>query len=280
MEPAAPQAPAPRSDWGWALLALLVVGAAGGGALVYQLMQSGEAPPDAAGFDVQETAEGPRSNYQPLAQKRDESSLDMLKSGFEKVQFGRAATGAPPRATVIKDLVVKTEKIIEALAIRYTRQYPVIREYGKEWMSQPDLKKLNDDYFIDHDPVKFMRGLAASPSFPKLLKKYAGYGEIQSFVKDAVKSAPRGSVEEAMKIVNEEKTVKQLVDNVAQSLGLPVGMLAGAMGGGGPKVDEKAIMGSILGSHPDMQKAMDNPDVQRQLSSPDVQKRIKDATSR
>jgi len=52
-----------------------------------------------------------------------------------------------------------------------------------------------------------------------------------------------------------------MVDRVAQAMGLPSGILGGQM-------DGKAIMDSLVRSHPDLQKALGDSEVQKSLNVP------------
>ena len=105
--------------------------------------------------------------------------------------------------------------------MRYTERYPAILQYGEDWMKQPDLKKLNDDYMADHDPVRFLRGLAAAKSFPELTSKYARDPAIQSFVKEALKEMPHDVLTAASGMLVEDGVLRVLLSDAGQALGLP-----------------------------------------------------------
>src|SRR6202007_2621303 len=76
----------------------------------------------------------------------------------------------------------KHESDVRNYSIRMTQKYPILRQYGKDWMSHPDLKKLNDDYMRNHDPIAFIMGLTKAPSLGGFVKQYAGSPAIQGFV--------------------------------------------------------------------------------------------------
>lgn len=243
---------------GWLfLLAAVVVSASALGAMYFTLRQA-PPPPDTSGFDIAEVkpeapAAGPAAPAQPAGPAQD-SGLSMLKTGgFPKPAAPRPRT---PGRRSPGELAKGMEPQVVKLAQEYTRRYPVIQQYGRDWMSYPDLKKLNDAYMRDHDPVAFMRGVAASPNFATLIKKYAGLPPIQGFVRDAVARTPGDVMTEALGHLNEQGEIKRLVQAVAQALGLPPALFAG--GSDLTKIDEKAVMGNIMQGHPELQKALRN----------------------
>src|SRR5687767_5419870 len=93
-------------------------------------------------------------------------------------------------------------------------------------MSYPDLKKLNDDWVRDRDSIKFLRGLAASSNFPKLVKKWAAHPAIQGYAKDALRQAPPDALSAALNFMQGEGLIKAMVENVGGALGLPPAVLA------------------------------------------------------
>ena len=119
------------------------------------------------------------------------------------------------------EAVRQSEDRARDLAIKYTDRYPAILQYGRDWMGQPDLKKLNDDYMADHDPVKFLRGLARSPSFPELTAKYARDPAVQAFVKEALKEAPRDVLAASSDLLVEDGILRGLLSDSGKALGLP-----------------------------------------------------------
>lgn len=276
------QAPPPRSSMGFAVLAFLAVAGSAVGVFVYQHFQGGERPAtDLSGFDISQTSETPppgSSRPGPLADGppgRPESGLGMVRTGMTGMQFGAKGpqTQKEKADGNFSELCRNNEAKMRTLAQKYTRQYPAIARYGRDWMSYPDLKKLNDAYMRDHDPIKFLRGAAASPNFGQLVKKYATEPAIQSFVKDAMHQAPAGALSAAMDFLNQEGGLKSVVRNVAQALGLPTSLLDAA-GSDPSKIDQKAVMDSVMKNNPDIQKAMGNQDVQKALGAPDAQRKL------
>ena len=53
---------------------------------------------------------------------------------------------------------LRAEDKIRALGRKYSDRHAVIRQYGEDWISYPDLKKLRDDFWQDKNPASFMKG--------------------------------------------------------------------------------------------------------------------------
>lgn len=130
-------------------------------------------------------------------------------------------------------------------------------------MSHPDLKKLNDDYMRDHDPVAFLRGVARSKNFAKLMVKYARDPALQALVKEGIAQAPGEVTSSGMALLQQDSAIKTVVSNVAEALGLPPALTAGILGSG--KVDQNQIMGKVLQGNPGLQGAIQDPNVQKAM---------------
>jgi hypothetical protein len=155
----------------------------------------------------------------PSGSASNEKSLPVKESARPS---GAAPPGAPGSAeSAFTKAVRKSEARAEALAIKYTERYPAIAQYGFDWMSHSDLKKLNDDYMRDHDPVKFLRGLAAAKSFPELTAKYASDPAVQAFVKDALKDMPHDVLEASSGMLVQDGVLRALLSDSGKALGLP-----------------------------------------------------------
>lgn len=258
------QAVPKRSSLATLFLLVVAVGGSAAGVMVYQLLQGGKssAISDSTGFDLavaDETGRSPSPGARaPKAQ--EDSGLGMvtpgMKFGTGSEEAAQAQGQAPKAAGAFTEAVRAGEAKVRAYAIAYTKKHPSVAAYGRDWMASPELKKLNDDYMKNHDPVAFMKGVAASKDFGGMIKKYATDPAIQGFVKGGIFQAPPGVVSAGMGLLKEDVSLKGLVSNVASSLGLPPSLLAGMMGGG--KVDEKQIMGQIIGGA-DMQKTLSDP---------------------
>ncbi len=252
-------APPQRSSRPAAILAVLVLAASAVGVIVYQLMPKEKSTADRAGFDISQIQEGPQAAATIPQSPSSQSSLGMIKKGaMGPMRFGAGAVqaGAGRKALDFTAIARASEAKVQALAGRYTRRYPLIAQYGQDWMSYPDLKELNDGYMRDHDPVRFLHGVARSKNFGKLAGKYAAASPIQNFVKDAMKDAGADATSAAMSLIKDDSLVKSLISNTASSLGLPPALTAGLFSSG--QVDEKQIMGQIM-QNPDLQKSLQNP---------------------
>lgn len=227
---------------------------------------------DVTGFDLASAPQSQRPAV-PLPQAPEpaqpESSLGMLKadagmrvvdgnasgeSGTARAAASKAAESADSAKT-LGELCKKYEKRVHTYFLAKTRQYPSVRDYGREWMKYPDLKKLNDEYFRDRDPVKFMKGLAKSENFGKLVKKYSTDPAIRNVVIDAAKQAPSDLMAAGMDYLNKDKAIKDLVGGVAKGMGLPASLMTIFDEGKGAKVDQQQVMSDILKNNPEAQKA-------------------------
>jgi hypothetical protein len=250
-----------RSSKGMALLAVLAVAGSAVGVMIYQLSQKDKPTAETSGFDIAKTQETRpvESTGQSLPGSDAQADRTMFQAeDLAKMRFGSGGDTAKPGAQKSSDDFTtacrKMEGKVQALAVAYTRRYPSIVQYGKDWMSYPDLRKLDQDYMRDHDPISFMRGAAQSKSFAKLLAKYAADPALKSFVMDGIKQAPAELTGSAMTLLKEDNAVKTVVANVATALGLPPVVTAGILGGG--QVDQNQVMGQIMQGNPSLQGAL------------------------
>lgn len=227
---------------------------------------------DVSGFDLASAPQTQRPIVplpEPSAPERPESSLGMLKAdaGMRVVDSNASGESGEARAAASKaaeqeksgktlgELCRRYEKRVHAYFLAKTRAHPTVRQYGRDWMSYPDLKKLNDDYFRDRDPVKFMKGLAKSENFGKLVKKYSTDPAIRSVVIDAAKQAPSDLMAAGVDYLNNDKVIKDLVGTVAKGMGLPASLTAIFDDGKGAKIDQQQVMSDILKNNPEAAKA-------------------------
>lgn len=227
---------------------------------------------DTTGFDLASAPQTQRPVVPlPAAPEpaRPESSLGMLKAdaGMRVVDSNASGESGAAREAASKtaaqqqsgktlgELCKKYEKRVHAYFLAKTRAHPSVRQYGRDWMSYPDLKKLNDDYFRDRDPVKFMKGLAKSENFGKLVKKYSTDPAIRSVVVDAAKQAPADLMSAGLDYLNNDKVIKDLVGGVAKGMGLPASLMSIFDEGKGAKIDQQQVMGDILKNNPEAAKA-------------------------
>lgn len=230
---------------------------------------------DVSGFDLAAAPSSPRP-VMPAPATTDpapspQSSLGMLKAdaGMRVVESNASGESGSARAAASKqqeqeksaktlgELCRKYEKRVHVYFLAKTRQYPSVRAYGRDWMSYPDLKKLNDDYFKDRDPVKFMKGLAKSENFGKLVKKYSTDAALRNTVIDAAKQAPSDLMAAGVDYLNNDKNIKELVGTVAKGMGLPSSLMAIFDEGKAGKLDQQQVMGDIMKNNPEARKAME-----------------------
>ncbi|MBI3565105.1 MAG: hypothetical protein HY079_07915 [Elusimicrobia bacterium] len=268
--------PSPRGGrLGWIVTGVAVLGSFVGVVGWYLVSNRGGGGLDTSGFDIATAPSAPRPvaaapAAPPPGQPR--SSLDMMKAdaGIRIVDSnsssgspgssGPAAPSGPEQKkqeshASFTENARKHEGDVRRFAEKMTAKYPVIRQYGRDWMSYPDLKKLNDDYARNHDPIAFMIGLSKAPNLGTMLKKYAGKPEIREFVVDGMKQAPGDLTGSAMSVLQNDRVLKDLISNVTGSLGLPPSITA-MIGSGDPsKMDQNKMMKDVMNT-PDIQKAM------------------------
>jgi hypothetical protein len=220
-----------RSNAGIALLAALLIAGSAAGVMFWQLSQK-EAPV-AAGFGLD--AVSPRPDGPAAAPAAPRSGLDLIDLQTEPAVRAPSRAPAPEAqvptdqerhdagssASAFTEAVRRSEARARELAIAYTARHPAIARYGKDWMSRPVLKKLNDDYMADHDPVKFLRGLSGSPDFRELAAKYAADPAVRAFVKDVLKEAPKELLSASADLLVEDGLMRALLSDAGKALGLP-----------------------------------------------------------
>jgi hypothetical protein len=227
-------------------VAVLLGAAALGG--WYFLSQRGASTVDDGGFDVGAAPSSRRAAAVPAAapEAPARSGLDLMKPDEElravpgvaaAPRPASAAQAAAPRTLkdAREDFIMecrRNEDLVRRYAERMTAKSPVVLQYGKDWMSHPDLKKLNDDYMRNHDPIAFLEGVARAPSFPILLKQYAGKQEILGFiVQGLTQEAPHGLVESGLVLMRDDASLKPLVTQVETAVGMTPEMADKLTGG-------------------------------------------------
>lgn len=267
-------APAPRTGRSGGIFVAVIVGGSAIAVIGWYLMtnRGGGASIDASGFDLSSAPDTRRPAAPPSASAapaQPVSSLGMMKAdaGVSIVDSNAASgpSGSPAAKPGDKkeaahlsftEAARKHEGEIRAFAARMTNKYPLVRQYGKEWMSYPDLRKLNDDYQKNRDPIAFLVGLSKAPNFGTMMKKYAGAPEMRDVVVQGMKQAPGELTSSAMDVMQNDHVLKDLVANVAGAMGLPPSITAMINGGGDPaKLDQSKVMSDVM-NNPEMRKAM------------------------
>lgn len=225
---------------------------------------------------LQETSEAEVSSEESAAATEggpaatpDPSGLALVSGGLPDMKMGELAPperGRDGKLPVlsIADAVAKAEGPLRALNRLYDKRYPSFKQFGVDWASFGDLRKLDQEFMRDKDPVKFVRGLAKSKNFPAMVKKYAQDPAIQAFVMDAVKTLPAdvksAATHYATQYSKSDSAIAKLGSNVLGSLGLPTGLFSG---GAKEPVDAKHVMESLQKSNPALDKFMENPEAQK-----------------
>jgi hypothetical protein len=136
--------------------------------------------------------------------------------------------------------VRRSEATVRRFGERMSAQSPVLRQYGADWMSRSDLRNLTDAYWRDHDPIAFMTGLARAPSFPLIVKQYAGSSEIRGFiVQGLTKEAPDDLVKTGLDLMRDDASLKGTITQVGTALGLPQNLAASLGARDAPKPTAK-----------------------------------------
>ena len=208
----------------------------------------------ASGFDVRSTASTPPT------QEPGRSGLGMveLPDDSESATAIGASPGAAPETdrngrsvpapnaaeerqagpVSLKEAARKSGAGVSAYTANFKKTHPIMAEYSRAWLSHPDLKKLNDDYMRERDPVKFLHGLAAAPSLGPFIMKVAtdpaAQATLVEFLSGVTKAAPADLTEAATAVLKDDSIVRTLAANVAQSIGLPPSMLSSLTGGAIP----------------------------------------------
>ncbi len=259
--------------FGGIFVAVVVAGSAVGVIGWYVLTNRAGPTIDASGFDISTT---PQSHHAaPVAAAaaagdQPVSSLNMLHgdAGVRvgdsyQTSSGHAAPAAGPAKPLdkkeqahadFKEQARKHDADVRKFAEKMTKKSPVIRQYGKDWMSHPDLKKLNDDYMRNHDPIAFIMGLTKAPSLGGMVKKYAGSPAIMTFITEGMKEAPGELTSSAMNVLSNDAVAKSLISNVVNGLGLPPSV-TGMINGGATNIDQKQVMSDMM-NNPAMQNAL------------------------
>lgn len=153
------------------------------------------------------------------------SSLTMIRTGPMGSEMAGRST--PQSAQTLTTLIRGDEWHYRRLAVEYTRKYPIIREFGRDWASYPDLRRFNQEYDRDHDPIKFSYHVVSSPNFATLVKKYSGRPEILQFIQDIVKTTPVEIFDASRSFLTQDNRAYDLLKQFAHAAGLPDSVAAG-----------------------------------------------------
>lgn len=266
-----------RGDGMGAVLVALVIGASavGVGGWYYMTNRKGIAI-DPSGFDQSQltvtrlpTSPSSNSTSQPVNSMliQSDSSIRIVDPNASVARTAQTAAPGAQKSDSKGNFARtarKYEPNVRNYAMRMTKKYASVRQYGKDWMSYPDLRKLNDDYMRNHDPVAFMAGLSRSQNFGKLVSKYATDPGLRAFVIDGVQQAPGELMSAAGDAVQADGVMKNLVLNVANAMGLPPSITA-VIGGTMTATDPSKMASGLVNGNPQLQKAL------QQQQAPPVQ---------
>jgi hypothetical protein len=243
----------------------LVVGGSAVGVIGWYVVVNRNGPAiDSSGFDVGSVAQPHRAPSPGDAVPKTgqpASSLYTMQQGDAGVRIGDSSPGAAGQAAPAKaadkkdqahadftDQARRHEADVRRFTEKMTKKYPIFRQYAKDWMSHPDLRKLNDDYMRNHDPVAFIMGLAKAPNLGTMVKQYAGSPAIMAFITEGMKEAPGELTSSAMDVLSNDTVAKSLIANVANGLGLPPSItgLINSTGGAAPKIDQNQVISDIM----------------------------------
>ncbi|MCX5788779.1 MAG: hypothetical protein NTX64_09795 [Elusimicrobia bacterium] len=194
-------------------------------------------------------AAGPGGAAFGIAPAARPSNLTPIKGG---PALGAPASGNPRvRAQqTLADVVRPHERFFADLTNKYIAKYPVFQQWGKEWITYPDLHQATKDYWKYHDPVRFAFQIAGSKNLGAMISKYSGHTELQAFLRDAIAGAPKDLVKAGVDYLEKDSNAVALVKRFAAAAGLPPSILAGFTGG---HVDQQAVMNEIMQSNPALQ---------------------------
>ena len=250
-----------------AVFVIVVVAGSALGVLGWHLLSNrGGSGLDMSGFDLEKTP-APASSMGML---KADAGVRIVGGGSSGSSAGRPSSGAAapdqrPRRLGLTEAARKHETAVRRYAQRETAKHPILKEYGREWMSHPDLKKLNDDYMRDKDPFKFLAGLSKSENLGRMIKKYAGKNEIRQFVVQGLKEAPAELAAAAVEALKSDRVVKDLIVAIFKGLGIPLSSITAVIAGGDPsKLDQNRIASDIM-NDPEFKKAQ-----QQSLQAPAV----------
>ena len=98
---------------------------------------------------------------------------------------GTAKAGPPPAAS--RQAVLKMDGAVNFFfQLKNSERFKnskVVQSWKRDFLSYPDLKRLNDDWRKNHDPLSFMVGMVKSPNFQTMAGKYLATPDMQAFVK-------------------------------------------------------------------------------------------------
>ncbi|MBI5247490.1 MAG: hypothetical protein HY923_09930 [Elusimicrobia bacterium] len=256
----------PHSSKFGMILTLVAICGSAVAVLAWQMYSNRHAGLDTSGFDMSATTDTrPVRAAVPSAPAgpAEPNSLGMVKSdaGMSVMAPGSSAptkaqdTAAKPAdkkadaLPSLKEALAANEAKARAYIMKMQAKYPSIAQYGKDWMANPELRALRDQYWKDKDPVKFMYGVAKSDGFGQLVRKYAADPGIRAVLVGGIKEAPGSLTAPAAQIIANDKIAKNLVETVVSAAGLPKSLLPMLGGDADSKPpDTSQVLSEIMNS--------------------------------
>lgn len=180
------QTPISKSHAG--LVALLVVLLVDVGLFLWWWQWRRAAPPEdysAEGLDMA-VGERPREQSPPASEPASKAPYAPLLA--LKEPLGPAAPRAGARSEARRSLARAASSFLALQRKPRYRKSPVIREWTRDFLACPDLKEINRRYWRDRDPAAFIVATLRSPSFAKMLKRYAASPDLSAFVQELMAS--------------------------------------------------------------------------------------------
>lgn len=161
------------------------------------------------------------------------AAREPLAAEQERPWLARMRPRPRPREDIPKDYGPAARRFVASarrhegrfreLAVRYTRKHPAVARFGVEWMRQPDLRRLNNEWAQRRDPIHFAFGAADSENFHKLLARYGARPEFQAFLVEALRAAP-GELSDAFgEYLGSDAGARALAERFSRTAGLPPG---------------------------------------------------------
>lgn len=249
--------PRHRTSRAGVLFVLFAIGGSAIGVIGWHLLASRSAGLDTSGFDMSAAPDPGRfaATSTPSAPAAaGPTSLKMVK-GDASMRGGPGAAPNPAKparpeeeaALSLKKAVIKNEALVAAFVRRMEAKHPSIARYGKDWAASPELRALRDQYWRQKEPMKFVRGLAQSNDFRKLVKQYAADPGIRDVLLTGIREAPASLLGAIGGVFQHDKAAKDLVTAVHRALGLPASLTA--MLDGGKPPDPNQVISDIMNSN-------------------------------
>ncbi|MBI3549315.1 MAG: hypothetical protein HY078_09775 [Elusimicrobia bacterium] len=207
-------------------------------------------------MEVPAEAQSSDTPAQPLPKEEaapppPDGSLTMIQGSGDIRLGGKPASKKEAAAITITRLVRVNEVRYQKIAERYSKASPLLRQYGQEWMKHSDLRKFNNEYFRDHDPIKFAWNVARSPNFASLVKKYAGQKVFLSVIAEFARQTPSELANAGRAYLEADSNAAKLVKKFATAIGLPGEVFAGIAEG---TVDPNQAKNAAIKENPALQQ--------------------------